>query len=164
MNDHFGWICDVLDKQLACYRRLLELTLQETDALRRRDAASLGRIHLGVEEQLCLIAELETQHGDSVRTLAQELDCSPEALTVTGMLESCAGPHRVRLERIKAQILEVGVLLSRAVARSAALADHVRACTRDMLGIYFGLCNRGTVYRRQGGVNEPRSRLDRTVG
>ena len=101
----------VLDEEIACYRHMQTVLIEEQAAMSLREKARFERVQIEKEALVDQIQDHETRRHTLVNTLAASRQADPATLTVSQLARSLAPPDderlRSRARRLRACITSV---------------------------------------------------------
>lgn len=139
---------DSLERQLALYKRLLEVTQQERKALSTRDVEA---VRACVNEKTGLLADLRAAAARGAQSMKSLSACFPvKQRAVSDLARLLSGESEQRLQAICGEIGAVKAALVRENRKNGLFAANSLRYVTEMIGLLSGSGADRTMYDRNG--------------
>ena len=163
MNEIIQELITILDKELALYRRLLQLLREEKKIMVDYSIDDLGRSNMEKETIGLKLRLLEESRLMLMKRLSPYIDKEPEEITLDDLCEKAEDPLAseiaARRTALKAEIAGV----REHNERNRALALHSLSHIQGMINLVRAMNSGSPTYEPTGSIKPPENRLGRVV-
>jgi hypothetical protein len=156
-------IVEHLERQLASTRRLLQVVLAQTDAIRAQDVEGVLARLADVQAEMVKRVQLERERDVIMQHAGTLLGCVPEAVTLPALLELLPGGDARRAAEMSAELRGLLGELSRVHAQNRLLIRQELSFLDHLMRVLSGTPQCGYTPVGQSTPHRPASVFDMRV-